>query len=119
MKVLLRNPGVTTSVAAVAVLVVGGFAGLPLLWTLLLSLALVVLGATLVNGTYVLRRLLLIIPTLFLVTAFTFCLQNRRGSQARPRVHPARPRCHGGRGRADHGRSSTSTSRCSGATCCG
>ena len=80
MKVLLRNPGVTTSVAAVAVLVVGGFAGLPLLWTLLLSLALVVLGATLVNGTYVLRRLLLIIPTLFLVTAFTFWLNNRRGS---------------------------------------
>ena len=67
--------------AAVLVLVVGGFAGVPLIWTLLVSFALVVLGATMVNGTYVLRRLLVVIPTLFLVTAFTFWLQNGRGNK--------------------------------------
>ena len=33
------------------------------------------------NGTYVLRRLLVVIPTLFLVTAFTFWLQNGRGDK--------------------------------------
>ena len=81
MKALVRNPGITTGVAAVLVLVVGGFAGVPLIWTLLVSFALVVLGATLVNGTYVLRRLFVVIPTLILVTAFTFWLNNGRGSK--------------------------------------
>jgi peptide/nickel transport system permease protein len=81
MKALTRSPGITTSVAAVLVLVVGGFAGVPLIWTLLVSFALVVLGATIVNGTYVLRRLLVVIPTILLVTAFTFWLQNGRGNK--------------------------------------
>src|SRR6478752_8271129 len=81
MKALTRSPGITTSVAAVLVLVVGGFAGVPLIWTLLISFALVVLGATLVNGTYVLRRLIVVIPTIVLVTAFTFWLQNGRGNK--------------------------------------
>ncbi len=81
MKALVRNPGITTSVAAVLVLVVGGFAGVPLIWTLLVSFALVVLGATLVNGTYVLRRLFVVIPTLIVITAFAFWLQNGRGSK--------------------------------------
>jgi peptide/nickel transport system permease protein len=81
MKALVRNPGITTSVAAVLVLVVGGFAGVPLIWTLLVAFALVVLGATVVNGTYVLRRLFVVIPTLILVTAFTFWLQNSRGNK--------------------------------------
>jgi peptide/nickel transport system permease protein len=81
MKALVRNPGITTSVAAVLVLVIGGFAGVPLIWTLLVSFALVVLGATMVNGTYVLRRLIVVIPILLLVTAFTFWLQNSRGSK--------------------------------------
>ena len=81
MRALIRNPGITTSIAAVLVLVVGGFAGVPLIWTLLVAFALVVLGATLVNGTYVLRRLLVVIPTLILVTAFTFWLQNGRGNK--------------------------------------
>ena len=46
-----------------------------------MAFALVVLGATMVNGTYVLRRLLVVIPTLILVTAFTFWLQNGRGNK--------------------------------------
>jgi peptide/nickel transport system permease protein len=81
MKALTRSPGITTAVAAVVVLVVGGFAGVPLIWTLLVSFALVVLGATIVNGTYVLRRLFVVIPTIILVTAFTFWLQNGRGNK--------------------------------------
>ena len=81
MKALTRSPGVVTAVAAVLVLVVGGFAGVPLIWTLLIAFALVVLGATIVNGTYVLRRLLVVIPTIFAVTAFTFWLQNGRGNK--------------------------------------
>jgi peptide/nickel transport system permease protein len=76
-----RSPGVVTGVAAVLVLVVGGFAGVPLIWTFLIAFALVVLGATIVNGTYVLRRLLVVIPTIFLITAFTFWLQNSRGNK--------------------------------------
>jgi peptide/nickel transport system permease protein len=59
--------------------VAGGLLGLPLGWTLLVSFGLVVTGATMVNGTYVLRRLVILIPTLVLVTAFTFWLQNSRG----------------------------------------
>ena len=79
MTFLKNNPGTVAAIAAVAVLFIGGFAGVPLIWTLLVSFALIVLGATLVNGTYVLRRLLVVIPTIFIVTAFTFWLQNGRG----------------------------------------
>jgi peptide/nickel transport system permease protein len=75
-----NNSGTVACVAAVAVLIIGGFAGAPMLWTFVLAFALVILGATLVNGTYVLRRLLVIIPTVFLVTAFTFWLNNGRGN---------------------------------------
>ena len=81
MTFLTKNPGTVTAFLAVAVLIIGGFAGVSLLFTLLVSFALVVLGATLVNGTYVLRRLLIVIPTIFLVTAFTFYLQNGRGDK--------------------------------------
>jgi peptide/nickel transport system permease protein len=81
MRALTRSPGIVTSVAAVLVLVIGGFAGVPMLWTFLIAFALVVLGAVLVNGTYVLRRLLVLIPTLIAVTAFTFWLQNGRGNK--------------------------------------
>jgi peptide/nickel transport system permease protein len=81
MKALVKNPGMSTAIAAVLVVVVGGFAGVPLIWTLLIAFALVVLGATLVNGTYVLRRLVVVIPTIFLVTAFTFWMQNGRGNK--------------------------------------
>ena len=81
MKFLTRNPGTTTALAAVVVLVVGGFAGVSMLWTFLVAFALIVLGATMVNGTYVLRRLLVVIPTIFVVTAFTFWLQNGRGNK--------------------------------------
>ncbi|WP_420452127.1 ABC transporter permease [Ilumatobacter sp.] len=73
------NPGRISMVAALLVLVVGGFAGLPMLLTFLLAFALIVAGAAFVNGAYVLRQLLVVIPTLVLVTAFTFFLQNGRG----------------------------------------
>jgi peptide/nickel transport system permease protein len=81
MKALLKNPGMTTAILAVLVLVVGGFAGVPLVWTLLVSFSLVVLGATMVNGTYVLRRLVVVVPTILIVTAFTFWLNNSRGNK--------------------------------------
>ena len=118
MTFLTKNPGTVTAVAAVAVLVIGGFAGVPSIWTLLVSFALIVLGATLVNGTYVLRRLLVVIPTVFLVTAFTFWLQNGRGDRGTSRSTssapvPPRP------GWSRSSRSSTSTSRCTSVTCCG
>ncbi|WP_116998638.1 ABC transporter permease [Desertimonas flava] len=79
MKSAFRNPGAVTAIAAVAVLVVGGFVGLPLLWMCLVSFTLIVLGAVAVNGTQVLKRLALVIPTLLAVTFFTFFLQNSRG----------------------------------------
>ena len=101
MKALVRNPGITTGVAAVLVLVVGGFAGVPLIWTLLVSFALVVLGATLVNGTYVLRRLFVVIPTLILVTAFTFWLKNGRGNKHDLAFILLGPGCHRDRRRTD------------------
>ena len=44
-------------------------------------MALVILGAVVVNGTYVLRRLIVVIPTLVIITAFTFWLQNGRGNR--------------------------------------
>jgi len=81
MNALVRNPGMSCTIAAVVVFVVCGFLGVPLIWTLLISFALVVLGATLVNGTYVLRRLIVVIPTIVIVTAFTFWLQNGRGNK--------------------------------------
>jgi peptide/nickel transport system permease protein len=79
MSFLTKNAGTVSALGAVAVLIIGGFAGMPLLLTLLVAFALIVIGATIVNGTYVLRRLLVVIPTVFLVTAFTFWLQNSRG----------------------------------------
>jgi peptide/nickel transport system permease protein len=79
MRWKLRNPGATMAILAVVVLVAGRVFGLPIGWVLLVSFALVITGATMVNGTYVLRRLLIVIPTLFVVTAFTFWLQNSRG----------------------------------------
>jgi peptide/nickel transport system permease protein len=75
----LRNPGVTTTVAAAVVLVGGWLVGAPMLLALALAFALVVAGATIVNGRYVLRRLVILVPTLLLVTVFTFYLQNSRG----------------------------------------
>ena len=71
LSVLARNPGSISMVAALLVLVVGGFAGLPMLLTFLVAFGLIVAGAAVVNGAYVLRQLLVVIPTLVLVTAFT------------------------------------------------
>ncbi len=81
MKFLRNHVGTVTVVAAVAVLVVGGFGGLPMGLIFLVAFVLIVIGATMINGTYVLRRLIVVIPTIFLVTAFTFWLQNSRGSK--------------------------------------
>lgn len=79
MTASLRNPGAVTAIAAVAVLVVGGIIGLPMLLLGLVSFTLIVVGSVLVNGTMVLKRLALVVPTLLVVTAFTFFLQNSRG----------------------------------------
>ncbi len=81
MNAIVRNPGISSAVAAVAFFVIGGFAGLPLIWLVVGSMALVILGAVLVNGTYVLRRLMVVVPTLVIITAFTFWLQNGRGNR--------------------------------------
>jgi peptide/nickel transport system permease protein len=81
MRAIARNPGVSASVAAVLFFIIGGFAGVPLIWLLLGSFGLIVLGATLVNGTYVLHRLIVVIPTIFLITAFAFWMQNGRGNK--------------------------------------
>lgn len=78
---LRASPGAATTLAALALLVVGGLAGLPLLWLFVGALALVVAGASITNGAYVLKRLVALVPTLVLVTAFTFFLQNSRGDR--------------------------------------
>jgi peptide/nickel transport system permease protein len=81
MNVLTRNPGTTTVLGAVLVLVVGGLLGVSLVWLFALAFVLIIIGATMVNGTYVLRRLVVVIPTIVLITAFTFFLQNGRGNK--------------------------------------
>lgn len=78
---LRASPGAATTVAALALLVIGGLTGLPLLWLFVGALALVVAGASITNGAYVLKRLVALVPTLVLVTAFTFFLQNSRGDR--------------------------------------
>lgn len=79
MSFLVRNRGSITALAGIVVLIVGGFLGFPMLWLFLVSFTLVVLGAAMVNGAQVLKRLALVVPTLLAVTAFTFYLQNSRG----------------------------------------
>src|SRR5215813_13288409 len=76
-----RNPGLTTTTGALVVLVGGWLVGLPMLWAFLGAFALMVAGASAVNRRYVVRRLLVLVPTLVLVTAFTFYLQNSRGDK--------------------------------------
>jgi peptide/nickel transport system permease protein len=79
MSYLSRNRGSITALSGIVFLIVGGFAGIPMLLLFLVSFALVVLGAAMVNGIQVLKRLALVVPTLLVVTAFTFYLQNSRG----------------------------------------
>jgi len=81
MSFLTRYTGTITVLGALVVLVVGGFLGAPMLLTFLVAFALILLGAALVNGAYVLRKLVVLIPTLFVVTAFTFYLQSGRGDK--------------------------------------
>ena len=72
-----RRLAVTSVLVAPAVLVVAWLAELSMQWAYLLAFGLLVLGATMTNGTFVLRRLLVVVPTLVLVTALTFAFQNR------------------------------------------
>ncbi|MET0460346.1 MAG: ABC transporter permease [Ilumatobacteraceae bacterium] len=81
MKFLTRYAGTITALGALLVLVVGGFLGVSMLWTFAAAFLLILLGAAVVNGTYVLRKLVVVIPTLFVITAFTFYLQNSRGDK--------------------------------------
>lgn len=78
---LSRNPGMASALGAVAVLVVGGALGLPMLLLFAVAFALIVAGAAAINGMAVFRQLLIVIPTVFLITAFTFFLQNGRGNR--------------------------------------
>ena len=74
-----RSPGFLTLFGAFVVVVGGWLLGLPMLLMWGLAFVIVVGGATVVNGSYVIKRLLVLVPTLFLVTVFTFYLQNGRG----------------------------------------
>ena len=55
-----RKPGLTTTAGALVVLVGGWLVGLPMLLAFLGAFALVVVGASVVNGRYVRRRLLIL-----------------------------------------------------------
>jgi peptide/nickel transport system permease protein len=79
MPEFVRNPGAMSLIAAVVVVLGGWFVGANMLLAFGVAFALVIVGATIVNGTYVLRRLVVLVPTLIAVTAFTFFLQNGRG----------------------------------------
>lgn len=76
-----RHAGAIAVAAAVIVLVVGSLLGLSGLLLFIIAFACIVVGAAMVNGWAVVRRLLVVIPTVFLVTAFTFYLQNGRGNK--------------------------------------
>ena len=76
-----RYAGTISVLGAVIVLVVGSVIGLSGLTLFALAFACILVGAAMVNGWAVLRRLLITIPTVFLVTAFTFYLQNGRGNK--------------------------------------
>ena len=79
MPEFVRSPGALTLIGAFVAILGGWLLGVPMLWAFLAAFVLVVAGATIVNGTYVLKRLLVLVPTIILVTAFTFYLQNGRG----------------------------------------
>jgi peptide/nickel transport system permease protein len=79
MPEIARSPGFLTVVGALVVLIGGWLLDVPMLWTFLLAFVIVVGGATVTNGMYVVKRLLVVVPTLFLVTLFTFYLMNSRG----------------------------------------
>ncbi len=74
-----RQPGLTPTGGGLDVVGGGWLVGLPMLLCFLGAFALVVVGASMVNGRYVRRRLFILVPTIVLVTAFTFYLQNSRG----------------------------------------
>lgn len=73
-----QNMGAVAGIGAVFVVLLGWLLRMNGLITALLAFGLIVGGATLTNGTYVLKRLAALIPTLFLVTIFSFYLQTKR-----------------------------------------
>ncbi len=66
--------------AAVAILAVSWLIGLNGVIAFGLAFLVIVAGATITSGAYVLRRLAALVPTLFLVTLFVFFLQTQRVS---------------------------------------
>lgn len=64
--------------AALVILIAGWIVGIPLSIRLGLAFLVIVAGAMVTNGSYVLKRLATLVPTLLLVTLFTFFLQTKR-----------------------------------------
>ncbi len=72
--------GLWSIAASAAVFLFGWIVHLNGLITAAICLILVVGAATITNGSYVLRRLAALVPTLILVTLFAFFLQTQRVS---------------------------------------
>jgi peptide/nickel transport system permease protein len=73
-----EQAGAIGLVVALVVVVIGWVFGLNGLLTAALAFAAIVIGAAVVSGTAVLRRLATVVPILFLVTIFAFFLQTQR-----------------------------------------
>lgn len=73
-----ENIGLLSVIAAAVVVLLGWLIRLNGLTTAAIAFGLIVAGATITNGSYVLKRLAALIPTLFLVTLFVFFLQTQR-----------------------------------------
>lgn len=74
MRDLVRNSGFLAIVAMIAVFVIGNILGVSLFWIAVAALVIFVAAAAQVNGAYVWRRVLLLVPVVLLVTFFTFML---------------------------------------------
>lgn len=78
MPTRLENVGGISAVLAIVVVLLGWLISLNGMITAALAFIIIVGGATITNGTYVLKRLVALVPTLFLVTLFVFFLQTKR-----------------------------------------
>lgn len=76
----LDNAGAIGALLAPVIVIGGLLVGLPALVVSGLAFMVIVAGATITNGVYVLKRLAALVPTLFLVTFFVFFLQTKRVS---------------------------------------
>ncbi len=74
----LEHAGPIGAGLAFLILVGGLLVGLPALLVVGCAFLVIVASATITNGTYVLKRLAALVPTLFLVTFFVFFLQTQR-----------------------------------------